>query len=232
MNQHSDVENSEFRKVNDFRSRMTERRRWVRFILPDLVTRLSWKRAGTTEAQLVELVDVSGEIAAVLLDFEPHHHVPYMLHFHNGKSDEMSVPAQLIATKATEQGKILATFKFEVAGAPTSFLPKQRERRAWERRVPKEKAAVLCWAERDCEVSVNAEVLNLSGGGAAVRLPKRPPANETLWLSVGQKGRESEPVECKTVSSAPDGKGAFTLRLSFVGLCPMQVFEVAMGLDT
>jgi PilZ domain len=211
---------------------MQERRKWVRFILPDLVTRLSWQQGGRTESRLVSLVDISGEVAAVMLDFEPRHNWPYMLRFDNGESDTVTAPAHLIATKAKEHGRILATFKFDLADSPRNYLPKQRERRAWERRVPTQKSAVISWVEKDSEITVNGEVLNLSGGGAAVKIAQRPPAHEPLWLWVGREGQEAGPVECETVGCSPDGEGTLTLRLSFVGLCPLSVFEAAMGQES
>ncbi|MGC8641987.1 MAG: PilZ domain-containing protein [Isosphaeraceae bacterium] len=217
---------------NTGRLGMLERRKWVRFILPELVTRLSWKNQERTESRMVNLVDISGEIAAVMLDFQPNHHFPYMFYFDNGKSGPVTAPAHLISTKAVEYGKILATFKFDLTEAPTNYLPKQRERRAWERRVPKEKSAVLCWADKDSEVSVCCEMLNLSGGGTALKIAELPPVNETLWLSVGPPGHEVGPVECEMVACSPDGAGSFTLRLSFVGLCPLSVFEAAMGMES
>ena len=214
------------------RPAIVARRKWVRFILPDLITRLSWKDQERTESRLVSLVNISGEIAAVMLDFQPRHNCPYILHFSNGKSGTVTAPAHLIATKAADYGKILATFQFDLTDAPRNSLPKQRERRAWERRIPREKSAVLCWAGKDCEVSVAGEVLNLSGGGAAVKIADRPPGNETLWLWVGRPGHEAGPVECQMVACSPDTEGTFTLRLSFVGLCPLSVFEAAMGLES
>src|SRR5208282_3480712 len=48
-----------------------ERRQWVRFILPNMVTRLSWANGTETVTHLVSLVDVSANGAAVSMDVKP-----------------------------------------------------------------------------------------------------------------------------------------------------------------
>src|SRR5271166_6072695 len=63
--------------------------------------------------------------------------------------------------------------------------PIRRERRAWQRVVPREKRARLSWQVGDDTISVPGELQNISGGGAAVQIDVAPPWNQTIWLSLG-----------------------------------------------
>ena len=57
-----------------------ERRQWVRFVVPNLVTRLGWINGTEAVAHLVTLVNVSASGAAVLMDVKP----PHLHHFEHG----------------------------------------------------------------------------------------------------------------------------------------------------
>ncbi|MFO0891255.1 MAG: hypothetical protein U0790_19190 [Isosphaeraceae bacterium] len=212
-------------------ARTLERRQWVRFVLPDLVTRLSWRSEGQNVSHLVSLVRVNGESAAVILNFEPPREESFLIHFDSAGSGAVPVRARLVATEAIDYGRILASFEFDLSKTVSSLLPQGRDRRAWRREVPKERSAVLSWVAGDSSVSVDAELQNIGGGGAAVRVGDRPPTNEPLWLWVGREGSEAGPVECRMVGCASESEVAFVLRLAFVGLCPMPVFLAAMGLE-
>src|SRR5271166_6502652 len=68
--------------------KLRERRQWVRFILPNMTTRLSWANGTETVTHLVSLVDVSANGAAVImeviLNVKPFADRPCMIHFENG----------------------------------------------------------------------------------------------------------------------------------------------------
>jgi hypothetical protein len=109
-------------------------------------------------------------------------------------------------------------------------VPCQRERRAWQRHFPREKTASLSWATGSYPISIGVTIQDIGGGGAAVTSPDVPPAGTTLHLWVGPEGKQAGPVKCRVVGFKTDIKGIHTLHLSFTELCPMSVFEVAMGL--
>jgi hypothetical protein len=137
----------------------------------------------------------------------------------------------LTATEPTEYGRVLATFRFDPASGISDHIPQGRERRAWQREIPRETCAQISWGPEAAANSVDAELRDISGGGAAVRTRRRPPTNEPLWLWVGREDEKAGPVECRMLACDPEDEGMFTLRLSFIGLCPMAVFAAAMGLD-
>ena len=75
-----------------------ERRQWVRFILPNMVTRLSWANGTETVTHLVSLVNVSANGAAVIMmDVKPVTDRPCMIHFDNGDV--------LVATDSCQSGR-------------------------------------------------------------------------------------------------------------------------------
>ncbi len=208
-----------------------ERRLWVRFVLPELVTRVSWRFGGQSESHLVSLVKVDGVCAVVIMEHEPPGNQAYMIHFDNGRTGAVPIPARLSHTEATEYGRTLATFHFDLADSRADGLPQDRERRAWRREAPRECSASLSWMSGDSTMAIDAKLEDIGGGGAAVKVADRPPINETLRLWVGRKGQEAGPVECRMVGCESSSDENFLVRLAFVGLCPMDVFVVAMGLD-
>ena len=103
-----------------------ERRQWVRFILPNLVTRLSWANGTETVTHLVSLVNVSANGAAVIMDVKPVTDRPCMIHFDNGGVSTRPIPANLVAMETTDAGRILAKFAFDSVLANRDLIPHQK----------------------------------------------------------------------------------------------------------
>lgn len=210
------------------REKLRERRQWVRFILPNMATRLSWVNGTETVTHLVSLVNVSASGAAVIMDIKPVTGRPCMIHFDNGDVSTGPIPANLVAMETTDSGRILAEFAFDSVLAKRDLIPHQRERRAWQRVVPRERRARLSWQDGDDTISVPGEVQNISGGGVAVQTDVAPPWNQTIWLSLGPVGEESGPAECRLVGFRHDQAGMLIARFSFVDLCPLQLYQAAI----
>ena len=104
-----------------------ERRQWVRFILPNMLTRLSWANGTETVTHLVSLVDVSANGAAVIMDVKPVTDRPCMIHFENGDISTRPIPANLVAMETTDSGRILAKFAFDSVLANRDLIPHQRD---------------------------------------------------------------------------------------------------------
>ena len=115
-----------------------KRRQWVRFVFPNLVTRLSWFNGTETVTHLVSLVNVSASGVAVIMDVKPPRDRPYMILFDNGGNSTGPILATLIAFETTDGGRYLAKFVFDQVQATGGFVPHQKERRAWQRVVPRE----------------------------------------------------------------------------------------------
>ena len=95
--------------------------------------------------------------------------------------------------------------------------------------VPRERRACLSWQAGDESFSVPVEVQNISGGGFAVKSDVTPPWNQSIWLSVGPEGQEAEPVECKLVGLHAVQGGKIIARFAFLDLCPLQLYQAAIG---
>ena len=206
-----------------------ERRRWVRFVLPNLVTRLSWFNGTETVTHLVSLVNVSASGAAVIMvDVKPPTDRPCMILFDNGGNSTGPIPASLIAIETTDGGRYLTKFEFDPVQATRDFIHHQKERRAWQRVVPRERRACLSWRVGDDTISVPGEVQNISGGGVAVQTDVAPPWKQTIWLSLGPVGEEAGPAECRLVGFRNDQPGKLIARFAFVDLCPLQLYQAAI----
>lgn len=205
-----------------------ERRQWVRFILPNMLTRLSWANGTETVTHLVSLVDVSANGAAVIMDVKPVADRPCMIHFENGGVSTGPIPANLVAMETMDSGRTLAKFAFDSVLADRDLILHQRERRAWQRVVPRERRACLSWRVGDDTISVPGEVQNISGGGVAVQTDVAPPWNQTIWLSLGPVGEEAGPAECRLVGFRNDQPGKLIARFAFVDLCPLQLYQAAV----
>ena len=212
--------------------KLRERRQWVRFILPNMLTRLSWANGTETVTHLVSLVDVSANGAAVIMevimDVKPVADRPCMIHFENGGVSTGPIPANLVAMETMDSGRTLAKFAFDSVLANRDLIPHQRELRAWQRVVPRERRACLSWQVGDDTISVPGEVQNISGGGVAVQTDVAPPWNQTIWLSLGPVGEEAGPAECRLVGFRNDQPGKLIARFAFVDLCPLQLYQAAI----
>ena len=130
--------------------------------------------------------------------------------------------------ETTDSGRILAKFAFDSVLADRDLILHQRERRAWQRVVPRERRACLSWRVGDDTISVPGEVQNISGGGVAVQTDVAPPWNQTIWLSLGPVGEEAGPAECRLVGFRNDQPGKLIARFAFVDLCPLQLYQAAI----
>jgi len=205
-----------------------ERRQWVRFVFPKLVTRLSWFNGTETVTHLVSLVNVSANGVAVIMDVKPVTDRPCMILFDNGGVSTGPIPANLVAMETTDAGRILAKFVFDPVQATRDVIRHQKERRAWQRVVPRERRACLSWQVGDDTFSVPGEVQNISGGGVAVQTDVAPPWNQTIWLSLGAVGEKPGLAECRLVGFQHDQAGKLIARFAFVDLCPLQLYQAAI----
>ena len=96
--------------------KVRERRQWVRFVLPNLVTRVGWINGTETVTHLVTLVNVSASGAAVLMDVKPPTDRPCTILFEHGGISSGPILAELVSLTTTDAGSILAKFAFDPLG--------------------------------------------------------------------------------------------------------------------
>lgn len=219
-------------KVVPGRENTHERRQWVRFVMPNLVTRLSWFNGTENVSHLANLVNVSVSGAAVIMEVKPPTDRPCTIFFDNGGVSTGPIPANLVSMESTDAGRILAKFSFEPVLANEDLIRHQKERRAWQRIVPRERRARLSWIVGDDTFSVPGDVQNISGGGVAVQTDVSPPWNQAVWLKLGPTGQEVGPAECRLVGVGHDQAGKLIARFAFVDLCPLQLYQAAIGVPS
>ena len=205
------------------------RRDWVRFITPNLITRLSWNGHAPV-SHLVTLVSVNETTATLLMDVEPPAGQVFALTMENRNVRMGAIPSKLIEKELTGSGRTLARFGFESAIPRAELDQFVRDRRAWKRVVPHEKRTVLKWRGDPDETVVRGELRDISGGGAAVRITVLPPPTS-------RSGSPREPriwrrarSNVGLVGHRHDSEGNIIAHLLFVDLCPLRIYEVAMGL--
>ncbi len=209
--------------------KVRERRQWVRFVIPNLVTSVGWSNGTQTVTHLVSLVNVSAGGAAVLMDVKPPTDRPCTILFEHGGITSGPISAELVSVTTTDAGNILAKFAYDPGVSARSLIQRQAERRAWQRVVPHEKRASLSWLVGDETFSLPGEVQNISGGGVAVQTDVLPPWSQAIWLTLGPVGEEAGPAECRLVGVQHDEAGKLVARLAFVDLCPLQLYQAAIG---
>jgi hypothetical protein len=209
-----------------------ERRQWVRFILPDIITRASWMSQGRKVSHVVHLVNVSGASAVLQMDDEPPADGRFTLHFDRGHTAGEPIDARIVTREATSTGKTLLRVDFESLDQTHACLFHQRERRAWRRARPMHRRVVLSWQEDGGTLSIHGDLQDISGGGAAVLLPVAPPAEVPIWLSTCLNDGDPVGAECRLAGSEMEPTGLYRARLGFIELCPFPVYAVVMGLST
>ncbi len=211
--------------------KVRERRQWVRFVIPNLVTRVGWNNGAEIVTHLVNLVNVSASGAAVLMDVKPPTDRPCTILFEHGGVASGPICAELVSITTTDAGSILANFAFNPVEETRSLIRSQKERRAWQRVVPRETRARLSWLVGNDTVSVPGEVRNIGGGGVAIQTDVTPPWDQAIWLSVGPSGEEAGPAECRLLGVQHDRAGKLIARFAFVDLCPLQLYPAAIGIS-
>ena len=139
-----------------------------------------------------------------------------------------SLEAHVVATSADPSGKHLVRVRFTSWVALDAILEKHQERRAWQRYPARETLTTLCFYDQDVKRTIRGELLNISGGGAAVITVVAPPADTPLWFGLVNEALPTIPIECKLVVVSCDASGSKVVRISFVDSCPMEIFELAV----
>lgn len=205
-----------------------ERRQKARYILRDARGKLTWSEGSDRVTCNMTVLNISGGGAAVLADRAPTTHQTVWLSLKDSMDDTEPWEAHLVATSADPSGKHLVRVRFTFWVPLDAILELHEERRLWQRYPAREKRATLFWVEQDVQHTIPGELLNISGGGAAVITEPHPPANTALFLGLETEAIPIIPIEAKLVVVSLDISGSNVVRLSFVDSCPMEMFELAV----
>jgi hypothetical protein len=89
------------------------------------------------------------------------------------------------------------------------------ERRQSTRYRLRDARVVMSWSDGSEQVASEGEVLNISGGGAAVLADRAPSEGLTVRLQLERKLAAMEPLEAKALAVAADPSGKRLVRLQF-----------------
>jgi hypothetical protein len=205
-----------------------ERRRADRYTLRDARGRLSWSEGSECVTCEMTVVNISGGGAAMLAERVPPAGQTVWLSLQNSIVGMESLEAHLVGTSTDPSGKHLVRVRFTSWVTLDAILEKHQERRSWQRYPTRETHATLFWYDQDVQRTIRGELLNISGGGAAVITEIAFPADKPLWFGLGNEALPIVPIEAKLVVISLDPSGSKVVRLSFVDPCPMELFELAV----
>ena len=75
---------------------------------------------------------------------------------------------------------------------------------------------------------MRGELLNISGGGAAIVVDVIAPTDKPIWFELETDTRVLDPVESRLVVISHDPSGSKITRIKFIDACPMVLFESAI----
>ena len=104
------------------------------------------------------------------------------------------------------------------------------ERRYWPREAARDAEATLSWTQGETETTVAAHLLDLSVGGAAVLIAKRPPRGAVVRL--GLTAIENATVDGRAVAIRVHHKPGWSiLHIKFLAECPKALYDQAVDGD-
>ncbi len=89
------------------------------------------------------------------------------------------------------------------------------ERRQSTRYKLRDAHAILSWDEGADHVACEGEVVNISGGGAALLTERAPPAGIPIQLELVRRPAAREPLEARSLATSVDPSGRHLVRLQF-----------------
>ncbi len=205
-----------------------EQRRWIRYTPKTTRASLSWDEGSQRIRCDANLVDISGGGAALLCDRAPGPDEPLWLRLESGSTTMEDVEARSIAISDDPAGKRLVRLRFTSWVSLDSVLGQLEERRLWQRYPAREKRARLTWHEAGSQRTIQGELLNISGGGAAIITDAEPTPDAPAWLELATEAAVIDPVESKVLGISFDPSGQKFVRLTFVGTCPIEFFELVV----
>ena len=205
-----------------------ERRQSPRFRLRDARAIMSWDEGSEHVACEGEVLNISGGGAAVLAERAPPAGVSLQLQLGRRPAAMEPLEARSLACSVDPSGRHLVRLQFTHWVSLDTILEHHHERRLWQRFPVRETRAKLTWIEDGSEKTVQGELLNISGGGAAIIVDVICPADEPIWFELETDGRVLDPVESRLVVTSLDPSGFKIARIKFIDPCPMLLFELAI----
>ena len=132
-------------------------------------------------------------------------------------------PPKRLESRRAESGDILALFR---AWQETEHELPADDRRSTPRYAPESTRAWVGWWKTGSFQVANAEILNLSKGGALIHLDVCPPMSQPVWVCLGTP-HPVDFVQARVIDPKGDGEVTFMARLEFHTPCPPSFFLAA-----
>lgn len=213
-----------------------DRRRSARFQLRDVRGKMDWREGPGEVSRLVQFLNISGGGAAVQLEDPPEPGQEVGLRIDHERCGMGRVTAIVQGVELGEDaGSHVVRLRFARWIRLDWMTDLQRDRRLWERYPARESRAILTWFEQSDERTIHGELLNISGGGAAITAEILPPLGVPLWLLLEAGVRRAnpvDPVEARLVTRSVDPSGRKVAHVQFLDPCPMDLFDLAVNGST
>jgi hypothetical protein len=132
-------------------------------------------------------------------------------------------PPQRFLVEQAEAGDILALFRAWHDAEPEA---ESVERRTNPRYAPATTRAWVGWWKRGSFHVANAEIVNLSQGGALMNVEAHPPSSQPVWVCLGTP-YPVDFVQARVLGSEGKGEDPISARLEFHTPCPPSFFLAA-----
>jgi hypothetical protein len=139
-----------------------------------------------------------------------------------------AIEARSLDCSLEASGRHVVRLQFTRRVSLDTILECHLERRLWERFPVRETRAKLTWYENHAEITVRGELLNISGGGAAISVDVDCPGEGSFWFEIESDGRALDAVESCLVVTSRQRSGSKVARIRFIDACPMELFEFAI----
>jgi hypothetical protein len=189
---------------------------------------LGWTENGQEYNCRMTVVEISAQAAAVFSESAPPAGGPAWIFLPSGLAGAERLEARVVSTAADVSGKSVVLLELTAPIALESVLDEYEEHRFWQRFPARETRAILTWLDQDVGHTAPGELLNISGGGAAVATQALLPEQGSVWLTLDAEPSPVTPVRCRVVAIAVAASGIRIARLRFDESCPVDLFELAV----
>jgi c-di-GMP-binding flagellar brake protein YcgR len=204
------------------------RRRSIRVASPQARVTLTWGEAHAPVTMKGNLIDLSSGGAAVLMDVAPPTDSPVTVALDSEAGVATIIRAQILECREHASGKAVVRLRFQDCVRLEKPREPARERRLWKRYPVKANRTMLFWQEGDQVEQLRAEMLNISGGGAAIAVAGTVPADQPVWICLEMDGSYTSRVEARQVATVQNASGKQVVRFQFSELCPLDLYEAAV----
>lgn len=208
---------------------LADRRKTARHPLHDVRASVTWRAESGDVAREVGVLNVSGGGAALIIGDTPPAGQALRLNLHSRVARMDPIDAEVVGSSVDSEGRRVLHVRFTHWVPLDSLLQHHLERRMWMRYPARWSLVCLTWLEGAAERTIRGELLNISGGGAALIPEVSPPPGVPLRLVPDSCDRQIDPVESRLVTTSVDPAGRTIAHLQFTGPCPMDFFDLAVN---